>query len=144
MNISISMDRRPIILVPSSFSCHKASNDTDDDPNGPTLKYDPGHCQGRHITVTSSTAKASDDIPILPTFRKFALHRSLVRKTARLKTRNDSRIYDDRKKRRCLVLLRPIRIHCSSQIGETGSSWAGFCVRWHKFGMIKNINICLL
>ena len=31
-----------------------------------------------------------------------------------------------------------------SVIGETGASWAGFCLRWHKFGMIKNINICLL
>ena len=22
--------------------------------------------------------------------------------------------------------------------------WAGFCLGWHKFGMINNINICLL
>ena len=32
----------------------------------------------------------------------------------------------------------------SKCIGETGVSLAGFSLKWHKFGMIKNINICLL
>ena len=27
----------------------------------------------------------------------------------------------------------------SLRVGETGVSWAGFCLMWHKFGMIKNI-----
>ena len=27
----------------------------------------------------------------------------------------------------------------SEVVGETGASWAGFCLRWHQFGMIKNI-----
>ena len=36
--------------------------------------------------------------------------------------------------------LTPVAFH----IGETGASWASFCLRWHKFGMLKNINICLL
>ena len=49
--MSISMDHRSIILVPSCFSRQDASNDTRDDPNGLTLQLDPGVGQGHHITM---------------------------------------------------------------------------------------------
>ena len=53
--MSVSIDRRSIILVPSCFSRQNASNDTHDDPNGPTLQLDPGNGQGHHITMTFIT-----------------------------------------------------------------------------------------
>ena len=51
LNMPISMDHRSIILVPSRFSRQNASNDTHDDPDGPTLQLDPGDGQGHHITM---------------------------------------------------------------------------------------------
>ena len=49
--MSISMDRRSIILVPSCLYDRNASNDTHDDPNGRTLQLDPGDGQGHHIIM---------------------------------------------------------------------------------------------
>ena len=49
--MSISMDRRSIILVPSCFSRQDAANDTHDDPNGPIYQFAPGHGQGHHIAI---------------------------------------------------------------------------------------------
>ena len=49
--MSISMDRRSIILVPSCFSRQNASNDTHGDPNGPTLQLDRGVGQDSHINM---------------------------------------------------------------------------------------------
>ena len=42
------------------------------------------------------------------------------------------------------IVLNGISRMMMIRVGETGVSWAGFCLKWHKFGMIKNINICLL
>ena len=51
--MSIDMNRRPIILVPSFFSRHDASNDTPNNPNEPALFFffDLGHVQGLHIAM---------------------------------------------------------------------------------------------
>ena len=51
LNISVSMDLWLIIFVPSCFPRQATSNDTHDDPNGPSLQFDPGHGQGHHIAV---------------------------------------------------------------------------------------------
>ena len=34
-----------------------------------------------------------------------------------------------------------VHVPITCNVEETGVSWAGFCLNWHKFGMIKNI-IC--
>ena len=51
--MSISMDRRSIILVPLCFSRQNALTMTltHDDPNGPTLQLDPGDGQGHYVTM---------------------------------------------------------------------------------------------
>ena len=49
--MSISMDHRSNILVPSCFSLQNASNYTHDYPNGPTLQLGPGDGQGHHIAM---------------------------------------------------------------------------------------------
>ena len=54
LNMSIPMDRWAMILVRSFFSRQDASNDTHDDPNGPTLQFDPGHGQGHLLQWTYS------------------------------------------------------------------------------------------
>ena len=53
--MSISMNRRSNILAPSLFSRQNASNDTHDDPNGPSLQFDPGHGQRHHIAMDAIT-----------------------------------------------------------------------------------------
>ena len=52
LNMSISMGLRSVTLVPSFFSRQNASKDTHDDPNEPSLQFDPGgHDQGHHIAL---------------------------------------------------------------------------------------------
>ena len=51
LNMPVSMDHTSFILVASYFSRQNASNDTHDDPDGPTLQLDPGDGQGHHITM---------------------------------------------------------------------------------------------
>ena len=43
LNISILMGRRSIILVASFFTPQNASNDTHEDTNGSTSRFDPDH-----------------------------------------------------------------------------------------------------
>ena len=55
--------------------------------------------------------------------------------------------YVGRKRTLCEIRQREVRqskMIGNMLVGETEVSWAGFCLKWHKFGMIKNINICLL
>ena len=51
--MSISMDRRSIILVPSCFSRQGASNDIHDDPKRPIWQFGQGlgHGQRHHIVT---------------------------------------------------------------------------------------------
>ena len=51
----ISVDRWSTILLASSFSRQDASNDTHDDPNGPTLQFDPSDSQGHHMSMDTIT-----------------------------------------------------------------------------------------
>ena len=108
--MSISMDRRSIILVPSCFSRQNASNDIHDDPNGPTLQIDLGDCQCRHITmnfiVCGVTPPKRAVLPeCYPFSEKKVLYRSLIRKTAKEKRRNGSPMYDDRNKRHLKIKM---------------------------------------
>ena len=113
MNISIYMDRRSIILVPSCFSHQDASSDIHYNPIGPILQFGPVQVKISILLWTfhqvwGNTAKVGGATRMLQIFRKFSLYRSLIRKTARTKKRNVSLIYDHRNKQHFLVLLRPI------------------------------------
>ena len=73
LNMSISKDRRSITLVPSCFSRQDASNDTHDDPNGPTLQLDPGDGQGHHITMNLIICGATPTTrAVLPEWYQFS------------------------------------------------------------------------
>ena len=66
--------------------------------------------------MRGNTAKKGCATRMLPIFRKFPLHHSLIRKTPRARTWNDSRMYDERNKRHFLVLSMPLHIVCNCQI----------------------------